>query len=97
MEQVFHIAEKDGKHRTITLTGRNAWALSELIRAGKKGCAPIDTPGPRWSGYVCDLRHKHGVHIETITEPHKGPFPGTHARYVVRSVVFVVSENSEAA
>lgn len=34
----------------------------------------------RWSGYVHALR-KMGFQIDTIMEPHDGPYPGQHARY----------------
>ncbi|WP_235987510.1 winged helix domain-containing protein [Roseibium aggregatum] len=78
----------------LTYTGRNAWALSKLIDAGETGCTPIDTPGPRWSGYVHSLRGD-GLDIETVTERHGGPFPGCHARYVLRTPVKVIS-HSEA-
>jgi hypothetical protein len=68
-----------------TAKGRDAWALLELEReAGKRGCTPITTPGPRWSAYVFNLRGM-GLIIETIHESHDGPFPGTHARYVLHS------------
>lgn len=69
--------------------GRNAWALIELERAGKRGVTPIDTPGPRWSGYVHNLRRM-GLTIETIYESHAGHFPGTHARYVLHSPVSIL-------
>ncbi|WP_171207839.1 MULTISPECIES: hypothetical protein [unclassified Ruegeria] len=72
--------------REIAVLGRDRWALEALIAAGPKGCTPIDTPGPRWSGYVHNLRNL-GVPIETLTEPHDGPFAGTHARYVLRASV----------
>lgn len=72
--------------RMITVAGRDRWALEALMAAGNVGCTPIDTPGPRWSGYVFNLRG-HGVPIETITEPHGGAFKGTHARYVLRANV----------
>ncbi len=71
---------------TIHVGGRDRWALECLMAAGDKGCTPIDTPGPRWSGYVRKFRVA-GVAIETIHEPHTGTFPGTHARYVLRSKV----------
>ncbi|WP_108839298.1 hypothetical protein [Tateyamaria sp. Alg231-49] len=77
--------ETDGT-RNIEVSGRDRWALEALISLGKKGCTPIDTPGPRWSGYVFNLRQL-GVPIETITEAHCGPFAGTHARYVLRASV----------
>jgi hypothetical protein len=78
----------------VTVSGREAWALQMLIAAGERGCTPIDHPGPRWSGYVHDLRTM-GFVIETIHESHAGPFPGTHARYVLRSPVYVISEGGE--
>lgn len=74
--------EPDGAWQMAT--GRDAWALMELHRAGEQGVTPIDAPGPRWSGYVFNLRRS-GVLIETLHESHGGPFPGTHARYVLRS------------
>jgi hypothetical protein len=72
-----------------TVTGRDAWALLELHEAGKSGCTPIDNPGPRWSAYVFNLRQM-GLAIATINEPHKGPFAGTHARYVLQSLIRIV-------
>lgn len=75
----------------FSVQGRDAWALMELIRAGQKGCTPIDHPSPRWSAYV--LKRKHGLDIETVYEPHCGDFPGNHARYVLRSVVEIISRN----
>lgn len=76
-----------------TVTGRDAWALLELHRAGEMGCTPLDNPGPRWSAYVFNLRQL-GVSIATVNESHKGPFPGTHARYVLQSPIRVVSVSS---
>lgn len=79
----------------ITVSGRDRWALECLVAAGSKGCTPLDTPGPRWSGYVFNLREL-GVIIETLTEPHSGPFSGTHARYVLHSKVIRVSDEVAA-
>ncbi|MFT6296949.1 MAG: hypothetical protein ACJAWC_000287 [Yoonia sp.] len=76
----------DGLRFPITVSGRDRWALEELINAGTKGCTPIDNPAPRWSAYVWNLREL-GVPIETVTEPHDGPFAGTHACYVLRAIV----------
>lgn len=70
----------------LILAGRNLWAMKQLIRAGRKGCTPINNPAPRWSAYVYNLR-KFGVAIETVTEKHAGAYPGTHARYVLLSKV----------
>ena len=74
----------------VTVRGREAWALRALVSSGEKGCTPIDHPGPRWSGYVHDLR-KLGIAIETVRERHGGDFPGDHARYVLRSSVQVIT------
>lgn len=97
MKQVFTTTDPDGLRRTLHLKGRDAWALGELIRAGKKGCTPIDTPGPRWSAYVHKLRHEYGLCSDTVHEAHKGPFPGTHARYILKSPVRLVTSGREAA
>lgn len=70
--------------------GRDAWALLNFIAKGDAGITPIDTPAPRWSAYVFNLR-KLGLEIETVHEAHTGAFPGTHARYVLRSQVQVLS------
>lgn len=82
-----------GVHEVI---GRDAWALKNLISAGKRGCTPIDHPGPRWSHYVYKLRGM-GFIIETVHEEHGGPFAGTHARYVLHSVVTIRQEMGRAA
>lgn len=86
----------DGK--PMTVIGRDAWALRNLINAGTAGCTPIDHPGPRWSHYVFKLRG-FGFLIETVNENHGGPFAGTHARYVLRSEVEILrtSDQQEAA
>jgi hypothetical protein len=76
--------------------GRDAWALLELVKAGPKGCTPIENPGPRWSGYVFNLKRDLGLAIETIHESHGGLFSGTHARYVLRSAVTILSEADQA-
>lgn len=81
---------------TITVTGRDAWALDNLIRAGEAGVTPLETPGPRWSAYVFDLKAT-GLDIQTLHENHGGDFPGSHARYVLRSPVEVVKPLGEAA
>lgn len=91
----FHITKTCGAVTTVTVGGRDRWALECLMAAGHDGCTPIDTPGPRWSGYVFNLR-KLGIEIETITESHDGPFSGAHGRYVLRSTVTRVSTGNAA-
>lgn len=85
----FTIRNAADQTTTIVVKGRERWALESLIRAGAQGCTPIDHPGPRWSAYVHSLRHEFQLEIETINEKHGDPFPGTHARYVLRSRVEV--------
>ncbi len=87
--QQFAIIGTDGQKRPLVLVGRNAWALSELVKAGPDGCTPFDNPGPRWSGYIHNLR-RFGLHIVTHDEHHTGPYAGTHARYVLHDRVEVV-------
>lgn len=82
----------DDTTRPLIVTGRLAWALGHLIEAGNKGCTPLDYPGPRWSAYVHKLRTDSGLDIETVHEQHEGPYPGTHARYVLRSQVDLIRE-----
>ena len=90
------ITNKIGDTKTVLIAGRDRWALEQLMAAGKTGCTPIDTPGPRWSGYVFNLREL-GVEIETVHEPHDGPFSGTHARYVLRSNIRHIEIGEAAA
>ena len=70
----------------VPVLGREAWALLELIEAGRRGCTPIDNPAPRWSHYIWCLRG-HGFNVETVDESHSGPFAGSHARYVLHDRV----------
>lgn len=82
----FIVWKNDGLSEVMEIEGRQEWALRELMKAGAEGCTPIDTPGPRWSGYVHRLRGR-GISIKTICEPHDGPYSGHHARYVLLSHV----------
>jgi hypothetical protein len=88
------IGDADGQ--VVIVRGREAWALLALLAASERGCTPIENPGPRWSGYVHDLR-KLGFVIETIRERHGGPFAGEHARYVLRSPVAVLDQDGTDA
>ncbi len=83
--------DTDGGPVALTLEGREAWALGKLIEAGEEGVTPIEQPAPRWSAYVHNLR-KLGLTIETVHEAHGGPFPGHHARYVLRSRLNLLHE-----
>ncbi len=74
----------------LTLRGREAWAMHQLIRAGENGVTPIERPAPRWSHYIMQLRRR-GLEIETVRLQHGGAFAGHHGRYVLRTPVKVVS------
>lgn len=74
--------------REYRIGGRQAWALLELVRMGQKGCSYADNPAPRWPAYIHKLRML-GIEIETRKEKHQGPFPGFHARYVLKSQVSI--------
>ena len=87
------VRRRDGA--TLTVRGRDGWALQQLVTAGR-GCTPIDQLGPRWSGYVHKLRHRYGLAIENVDESHGGTFPGRHARYVLREAVEVVTIGNDA-
>lgn len=81
----------DGAERPLHLAGRVAWAVHNLIEAGREGCTPLTHVGPRWSDYVFKARRA-GLDIETVAENHGGTFAGRHARYVLRSNVEVVDQ-----
>jgi hypothetical protein len=79
----------------VVIRGRAAWALLALMAAGATGCTYIDNPAPHWPGYVHQL-HTIGVAIASTREAHRGPFPGHHARYYLRSVIVIIEKlNSE--
>ena len=82
----FRLRKTDGTEFCIAIGGRERWALEVLMVSGPAGCAPLDHPGPRWSGYIFALRGL-GIEIETRTERHGPPFEGNHDRYVLTSTV----------
>jgi hypothetical protein len=77
--------------RSLTAKGRDAWALLELLKAGPRGCTPIDNPAPRWSAYVFNLKRQFELNIATVHEPHRGAFPGTHGRYILRDEIEIIA------
>jgi len=70
----------------IYVGGRELWALIKLKAVGATGCTAAQVGAARLAAYIFKLR-KRGVWIETICEANRGEFPGSHARYVLRSVV----------
>ncbi|CAN7565065.1 winged helix domain-containing protein [Aminobacter sp. LjRoot7] len=93
-QRVWAIFQKMPDGLPTKVVGREAWALLNLKRARKDGCTALEQPAVRWAAYIHDLRHNFGLDIESIHESHKGPFPGTHCRYVLRSDVTIL-ETSE--
>jgi hypothetical protein len=80
----------------VTVTGRNAWMLKNLMDVGPKGLTSIERPAPRISYYVSQLREV-GLDIVTDYEEHAGPYPGRHGRYRLLSEVRVVDRAGVAA
>lgn len=88
-----YLTVADETDRRWSFTGRDAWALRALLGAGERGCTAIDHVGPRWSAYVHKLRRA-GLDIETVCEMHGGPFPGNHARYVLKTPLRIVEREA---
>ena len=79
-----------GSERFIKTNGQVSRALAVLDAAGSRGVTALDVSSTwawRFGAYVHELRHEHGLDIETVRESHPG---GWHARYVLRSHVRVV-------
>jgi hypothetical protein len=82
-----------GEHRRrLEISGRAAWALTELVKAGPAGLTTLERPAPRWSHYVYQLKRVHGINIETQHERHGGEFAGNHGRYIVHTPVSIFAE-----
>ena len=43
----YQLLTETGERVGVTVSGRDKWALSELIEAGERGCTAIDNPAPR--------------------------------------------------
>jgi len=87
------IIDDDDGPRRVHVFGRDGWALRKLIEAGDREVTPLDTPGPRWSGYIFKLR-KAGIPVATLNERHGGAFPGTHARYRLTAAVEITGQGA---
>ena len=79
-----------GPSGAFTVTGQTAKALAALAEAGKRGVTALEVNSwaYRLGAYVHELRHRHGLAIETQREPHEGCW---HGRYVLRSNVTLES------
>ncbi len=75
-----------GPDGSFTVTGQCAKALDALSTAGPRGVTALEMNSwaYRLGAYVHTLRHRHGLAIETLREPHEG---GWHGRYVLHSPV----------
>ncbi len=83
----------DEREEFIT-TGQTARALVALHDAGTKGVTALEVSSwaYRFGAYVFDLRHDHGLNIETLREDHSGPAgPGWHGRYVLHTPVEILT------
>ncbi len=90
----YHVSPAVGEPFEVTVSGRERWTLRQLAKAGTKGVASVESPAMRLAAYVCELRKKR-VPIETLTEPHGGDFPGTHARYILRANVTKICDREQ--
>lgn len=81
------VFEERGK-RHVTLSGQVARTLVTLLEAGGEGCTARDASdwSYRFSSYVHQLRHRHGLRITTAAETHPN---GRHARYFLETTVRV--------
>ncbi len=83
------IMHADGPSGRLNVNGQEARALEALVKRGASGVTALEMSSwaYRLGAYVHDLRHEHGLAIETIREDHEG---GWHARYVLRSPVIIL-------
>lgn len=79
----------DGREKRFI--GQMARSLSHLVKAGARGITALEVScwAYRLASYVFDLRHKVGLCISTVEEPHEN---GWHARYVLQSPVLILEE-----
>jgi len=88
-KSLYIVTNPSGESFTLTLKGRNKWAMEALISAGKQGCTSINQPAPRWSAYIHNLR-TFGVAIKTVIDRQGDTFAGNHARYVLLAEAAII-------
>lgn len=86
IRKTFRVFDGD-QPRLVTVIGRDAWMLGNLVSAGAKGCTTLEHPAPRTSHYIWKLRHTYGIAIASLEEEHGGPYAGRHVRYVLQQRV----------
>lgn len=79
-----------GPNGPFTVRGQTRRALLALMKAGDKGVTALEVTcwALRFSAYCWELRHRHGLVIDTLRENHGG---GWHGRHVLRSSVTIVA------
>ncbi len=83
-----------GPNGPFTVRGQTGKSLRALVNAGDKGVTALEVTcwALRFAAYCHDLRHKHGLTIETLREDHDG---GWHGRHVLRSPVTILEGTSD--
>jgi hypothetical protein len=83
-----------GPDGPFIVRGQTARSLRALLDAGGNGVTALEvsTWALRFAAYCHDLRHKHGLAIETLREAHPG---GWHGRHVLRSQVQIMEGGSD--
>lgn len=78
-----------GPNGPFTVKGQTARSLVALVKEMGSGVTALEVSSwaLRFAAYCHDLRHKHGLVIDTIRESHAG---GWHGRHVLRSPVEIV-------
>ena len=87
------VQEPCGSVRNIACCGQVARTLRALVEAGPRGVTSLEISSwaLRTSHYIFVLRHRHGLDIETVREPHDGPAgPGSHGRYFLKTPVRII-------
>jgi hypothetical protein len=77
----------------IKVPKRAMFLLDALYKAGVEGITTIEFPGVRVSAGILHLR-KAGVDVQTLYESHDGEFAGRHGRFVLRSRVEPITDDS---
>ena len=86
--------EPDG--REISLAGREAWTMRQLVEPGERGITSMENPAPRLGRYIFKLRRA-GFIIETEHEAHGGAFPCSHGRYRLHTPVTILEDAAVTA
>ena len=83
-----------GPNGPFSVRGQTAKALLALVNAGNRGVTALEVNSwaYRFSAYCFDLRHKHGLIIETLREKHDG---GWHGRHVLHTPVTLLPSDGE--